>query len=948
MMIEFGHKRNHRWHHAFLWALVMSSVLVWSRNSLLAQALSPAAVERQLVEAFSADSPAIKESKGVPQKCATLPVFYYQQIRQQGGAVRPELETLFSVRETGAAFSIISPMGYFRLYYDVVGPNAVPRADTLPANGIPDYVERAAAYLDSAWTKEFVELGFRPPPINPPDVLYEVYFKDMNVYGYTTTISNNPKTYIVLENDFSGFPPNTDPEGHQLGALKVTIAHELKHASQYVTSYWSEGNWVELDATHMEDVVFDEVNDYYNYLRAEGSPLTSPTRPLDDGGGGSYEDCIWHHYLAEKFGLTILEDFWKRRSIYRAETVVQTYHEVLKQYGSSLDSAFAEFAVWNFFTGQRARAGWGYSEAAHYPTARTQQIAGAFPVSLQLQQLEHLSAYLVGLSIPVEQHLPVTLLRHSSAPLQWAVMQQTAWDSLVVFPFDGDTAVEQASWQPTANGQLVGMVVANGQMTTAVTVAPSVLSPPIIIEPLPFADTKQDTGSYRLQCRVLPYFSAVEDSGVRVIFSVSEATWDTVIAFPEGDTTWYAADLPAVRHGSQVRYFWQVVDTAGHRYTRPATAPDSVLAFFVLPDTTAPEITVVPMVDPAIGEVPLNFRARIQDELSAVDTAWVEIFPGEIVESMAADGGNFYAVWAVDTSAILPGDSVRYRWVARDSEGNERATEWFQFYWTRWLTVRSTPERSIPDNTPEGVRDTLTIAAESIDFTDPVITHMAVGVNGTHTWVGDLVIELTAPHGHTIRLMDHPGSGNYGSSANGPQVVFVDTAHASIQDIAFDRDSLVVGIFRPYPDKLATFQRLSPIGHWVLTVRDDSPGDSGAIQQWELRMKIRPYRGVLTGIDSRKTLVTGLQVFPNFPNPFNGQTVLPLQLGRPSLVAVAIYNILGQRIRTLLPQQRLKAGMHRITWDGRTQNGQLAPSGVYFFLVKTPAHRIVRKAFLLR
>ncbi len=936
--------------HKVLWWGAVACIAVWGMGSnfLYAQILTPDVVERQLQQALSPIPNRATLSVAMPSKCATLPIFFYQQLQQQGEALNPQLATLFDVRQSSAAFSIISPRGYFRLFYDVVGPNAVPPADTLPANGIPDYVERAATYLDSAWIREFVDLGFKAPPISPPNVLYEVYFKDMNVYGYTTVISRDPRTYIVLENDFSGFPPNTDPEGHQLGALKVTIAHELKHASQYVTSRWSEGNWVELDATHMEDVVFNEVNDYYNYLAAEGSPLMSPTVPLDEGGGGSYEDCIWHHYLAEKFGITILRDFWQRRAQFRTETVLQTYDAVLSQYGSTLAEAFAEFSLWNWFTGSRAQKDWGYREAPYYPTAQLQQVDDQFPVNFQVGLLKHLSSYLVGLTIPVQTALPIVLERVNQTSLSWQLVQQTSTDSIRIIPMFGDTTGYRRTWIPERNGQLIGMVISNGEKHGDVAMPPAVLAPPVVLKPQPFLTTKQDTGYYPLQCQVVPYFSVLSDSSVQLIFSVDSAGWDTLVAIPGRDTTWFTATLPALPHGSRVKYYWLVVDTAGTRFTAPLHAPENVFRFDVVPDTTAPEITVIPVEDPAITETPLMFQARILDELSAIDTAWVEI-ENQALLGWHPDGEGMARVkWEVDTTAILPGDSVRYRWVARDSEGNQRVTPWHRFYWTRWITIGNAPQIPIPDAQPEGIRDTIMVKPENVRFPNPVITRMQVMVEGNHSWIGDLVIQLTAPDNHTIRLMDHPGSGNYGSGANGPRVVFADSASVSIQDITHPRDSTVSGVYRPFPDRLQTFQGLNPVGQWVLTIQDDSPGDEGMLQKWQLRMKIRPFKGILTAIETRITPEASLTLLPNYPNPFNGSTLIAFRLGAPTRVNVAIYNILGQRTRVLMNNQLLNGGWHRLFWNGLDENGKPVPSGVYILTVRTPDSQAIQKVLLLR
>ena len=68
----------------------------------------------------------------------------------------------------------------------------------------------------------------------------------------------------------------------------------------------------------------------------------------------------------------------------------------------------------------------------------------------------------------------------------------------------------------------------------------------------------------------------------------------------------------------------------------------------------------------------------------------------------------------------------------------------------------------------------------------------------------------------------------------------------------------------------------------------------------------------------------------NYPNPFNPSTIIPYQLASPSLVRLEVFNILGQRVATLVdgPQE---AGAYRARWDGTDASGGAAASGVYIY-----------------
>lgn len=320
-----------------------------------------------------------------PLKCATPLIQEFEASRATLDKATVERIDAFLAPKGGDKATYISPSGIFRLTYLTGGANAVPGTDVDPYNGIPDFVEWCAGYMDYSWDFEITTMGFTAPPLAP---YYEVSFESMGAYGYTTIVSGT-RTRIVLHSTFIGFPSNDDPEGNQKGAAKVTCAHEFKHASQRAQSLWSEGGWVELDATWMEDIAYDVVNDYYNYLWS-GSGIVAPHLSLDDGGSGSYEDCIWQLWMSETFGDQIVIDFWDWRSTHTTQGVLTSYNSILGTYGSSLAEAYSLFAGWNFATGSRFIPGIGYGEAADYPNSLVSTNAG-YPY-VENGSLTHLSA----------------------------------------------------------------------------------------------------------------------------------------------------------------------------------------------------------------------------------------------------------------------------------------------------------------------------------------------------------------------------------------------------------------------------------------------------------------------------------------------------------------------------------------------------------------------------
>jgi hypothetical protein len=78
-----------------------------------------------------------------------------------------------------------------------------------------------------------------------------------------------------------------------------------------------------------------------------------------------------------------------------------------------------------------------------------------------------------------------------------------------------------------------------------------------------------------------------------------------------------------------------------------------------------------------------------------------------------------------------------------------------------------------------------------------------------------------------------------------------------------------------------------------------------------------------------EALPTEYALMQNYPNPFNPSTTIKFALPEPSRVTVEIYNLLGQRVNTLVSEQ-MGAGYHEVQWNGTTSAGQLVGSGIYF------------------
>jgi len=85
----------------------------------------------------------------------------------------------------------------------------------------------------------------------------------------------------------------------------------------------------------------------------------------------------------------------------------------------------------------------------------------------------------------------------------------------------------------------------------------------------------------------------------------------------------------------------------------------------------------------------------------------------------------------------------------------------------------------------------------------------------------------------------------------------------------------------------------------------------------------------------------------NYPNPFNPETKIEYNLRRKEWVKLEVFNVLGQKISTLVDGPEEKGG-HIVTWDGKDESGKAVSSGIYFYKLTAGLSSKVKKMVLLK
>jgi hypothetical protein len=237
------------------------------------------------------------------------------------------------------------------------------------------FVDSVARICDHVYYIEVDSLGY-PPPASDSGAgggnEYDVYIQSLPTgeYGYTDfdpseALSNgeNPTyaTWMVLRDEF------WSTYTHGIPAMEVTVAHEFHHGVQ-VGNYglWPDDLWFyELTSTWMEQVVYPEVKDYYQYLSNFFDNVDLPFDLYESDIYAGYERCVFGIFVQNDYGTSLMKSIWENIA---RERPVPAIEDAFKSGGKDPSSVFQVFAQLNYLTNYRTQQASQF-DVAPYPQA---------------------------------------------------------------------------------------------------------------------------------------------------------------------------------------------------------------------------------------------------------------------------------------------------------------------------------------------------------------------------------------------------------------------------------------------------------------------------------------------------------------------------------------------------------------------------------------------------
>lgn len=421
---------------------------------------------------------------------------------------------------------------------------------------------------------------------------------------------------------------------------------------------------------------------------------------------------------------------------------------------------------------------------------------------------------------------------------------------------------------------------------------------PKITSTLQYIDTYDITGPYKIETTVTDRSL----TNVKLVYRVNGGSWaEVAMTNPQGDG--YEAEIPGAPSGSTVEYYISAEDSDNNVTTDPPGAPASFLTFQIL----APRI--------------LSLSQEYSGLYSNLGVEWLQISnlkAGQSYYLTSAEpdsaGPDFPQVEACTSAFGSPERSFRSRELLWWFCPNKDTTYYFR-------VMQSTSGGSEYGFLLNRLEDFTPLSSENDSSLDALDCNLAGGA----TDILDL-FACTSTTEDSFRIK----------------------VDMSLTDIVW-RIYDVWGnrIAQPLTQVWGPYAAQST-PETMLLVLTGAGADSSSEGPYEIRTELVE---VPTGVDDPLPVSSSVPhdygLSQNYPNPFNLETTINYQLPTKDRVVIDVFNILGQRVCTLVDGPK-EAGVHTVRWDGRNDRGNIVGSGIYIYQMRAGSFRKSRKFVVIK
>ncbi len=406
------------------------------------------------------------------------------------------------------------------------------------------------------------------------------------------------------------------------------------------------------------------------------------------------------------------------------------------------------------------------------------------------------------------------------------------------------------------------------------------------------------------------------DNAVLMV-SVDEGEW-SAHAMALNDSLYYSGEIPGVE-GGEVSYYIVATDVMGNTSEMPY--PYEYLVFV----PTSQTLVVFNGGDISGYPADYYFGIGAYDTYETYDFSH-DVWGGEIIASLAQAYNSIYEI--TTGGAIIDNRIVIAGWLDQGARNYFLAgDEWFGAMtgWTDQAYYPGDFEYDVLGITE--VFNDINADYQGADAIDAVEGNNLTGeLYSMHHSIGDTLM---------YDPMNEIGEPNWLDG-----FIPVNPAEVNMTTIGRDPD-LAIGLNRIVGDDYIVFAGFDPLSI------NASPYTWWGFSEYSVQTQSLHWYGGVNKLDDGGTSLLGFNLSPAYPNPFNPVTNIGYVLGHNSQVSLSIYNVLGQKVITLMDSYQV-AGSYELSWAGIDADGNSLESGLYFYTLQTEDYSSTKKILLLK
>lgn len=403
-------------------------------------------------------------------------------------------------------------------------------------------------------------------------------------------------------------------------------------------------------------------------------------------------------------------------------------------------------------------------------------------------------------------------------------------------------------------------------------------------------------------------------SSAKLYYSVNDGNYQAIdLARQEGTDVWEGT-IPAQPNGSKVEYFIEIKDDLDQVSYMPADTSLKKYGYVIRDEGLT--IYDVQYSWWKVADSPFEGYDVTLTGTITTDTLMNNTYKAY---AMQDNEGTYGGIFLFDVTDLLNrGDKVRVTGTVTDYNPD------YHFKWDNNTVILV---KSIEKLGTESVPSPITVSTGDISNPTDSTSSFAEAYEGVLVKVQNVAItsinryDVTVDDGSGPCLIDGDGIVSRDQDPNGR--FYINQSEGYL--MAFG-DTFRVGDVINFIQGVFTYS----YGTYKIELRDEN--DLGA--KVGVKEDVHPYPFTYA-------------LHQNFPNPFNPETKIYFDIPEKNRVKIIVYNILGQKVRTLVNEVYLP-GKYVIMWDGKDDAGRLVPSGTYIVRMKSGDFISSRKMLLLR